>query len=284
MPEQVLSAEKRPAEKPFPWRCPKCRQLTVTRVTMPYSCKRTLGSRIVTVDVPNLAVPRCSNCGEVVFDYAADEQIRAAFRTQYGPENSIDDTFISYWHPKYDETETDEPEYRRLVDTVRIEMESVGSLTEQTFTDILDWKAARVKGRIDWQNIEGYLNTISRCREAQNAEKMRLLVELPGIAVPVASTILHFIYPSVFPIMDQRTVEVLRHFGYIEHKSRDLKRYPAFMQAIASIQKCYPRWDLRAIDRALFAYHKQVLGALGQNGCLSIFAGNRTAEKAKGTA
>ena len=85
MPEQVLSPEKRPAEKPFPWRCPKCHQTTVSRVTMPYHCQRTHGDRIVTVKVPNLAVPRCSNCGEVVFDYSADEQIRAAFRTQFGP-------------------------------------------------------------------------------------------------------------------------------------------------------------------------------------------------------
>lgn len=89
MSEQVLSLEKQPAEKPFPWRCPKCRQLTVTRVTMPYRCQRRLGNRVVTVEVPNLAVPRCSNCGEVVFDYSADEQIRAAFRTQFGPAESV---------------------------------------------------------------------------------------------------------------------------------------------------------------------------------------------------
>lgn len=84
MSEQVLNNEAKPAEKPFPWRCPKCRQLTVTRVTMPYSCQRTHNGRAVTVDVPNLVVPRCSNCGEVVFDYSADEQIRAALRTRFG--------------------------------------------------------------------------------------------------------------------------------------------------------------------------------------------------------
>lgn len=85
MPEQVLSDEKQPAEKPFPWRCPKCRQLTVNRVTMPYSCQRTHNGRVVIVDVPNLAVPQCSNCSEVVFDYAADEQIRAALQTLFVP-------------------------------------------------------------------------------------------------------------------------------------------------------------------------------------------------------
>jgi hypothetical protein len=95
MPEQVLSFEKQPAEKPFPWRCPRCRQPQVTRVTMPYRCQRTHNGRAVTVEVPNLVVPRCANCGEVVFDYAADEQIRAAFRTQFGPAGSPAPTTIA---------------------------------------------------------------------------------------------------------------------------------------------------------------------------------------------
>jgi hypothetical protein len=80
MPEQPMSLGPQRTEKPFPWRCPKCRELTVSRVTMPYRCQRKHRGRVVTVDVPNLAVPRCSNCGEVVFDYTADEQIRAAFQ------------------------------------------------------------------------------------------------------------------------------------------------------------------------------------------------------------
>jgi hypothetical protein len=85
MPGQVMSDEKQLAEKAFPWRCPKCRQSAVNRVTMPYSCQRMHRGRAVTVEFPNLAVPRCSNCGEVVFDYAADEQIRAALQSQFGP-------------------------------------------------------------------------------------------------------------------------------------------------------------------------------------------------------
>jgi hypothetical protein len=52
---------------------------------MPYRCQRTHNGCIVPLEVPNLAVPRCSNCGEAVFDYFADEQIRTAFRIQFGP-------------------------------------------------------------------------------------------------------------------------------------------------------------------------------------------------------
>lgn len=95
MPEQVLN-EKQPAEKPFPWRCPNCRQLTVTRVAMPYRCQRTHRGRVVTVEVPNLTVPRCSNCGEVVFDYVADEQIRATLRTQLDADAKRTQRLIKY--------------------------------------------------------------------------------------------------------------------------------------------------------------------------------------------
>jgi hypothetical protein len=96
MPDQEISAKPQQVEKPFPWRCPKCRQLTVSRVTMPYRCRRTHRGRVVTVDVPNLAVPCCSNCNEVVFDYAADEQIQAAFRTQLDASAKRTQTIIKY--------------------------------------------------------------------------------------------------------------------------------------------------------------------------------------------
>lgn len=89
MPEQVRIPEN-PAAKPFPWRCPKCRQATVNRVTMPYRCRRKHGDRVVTVEIPNLAAPRCSNCGEFVFDSVADEQIREAFRTSFGSKEAFD--------------------------------------------------------------------------------------------------------------------------------------------------------------------------------------------------
>lgn len=96
MSEQLTSTEPQRTEKPFPWRCPKCRQPAVNRVTMPYHCQRKLNGRFVKVKIPNLAVPCCSNCGEVVFDYVADEQIRAAFQTQLDADIKRYQTLIKY--------------------------------------------------------------------------------------------------------------------------------------------------------------------------------------------
>jgi hypothetical protein len=60
--------------------------------------------------------------------------------------NRIDDQFIQAWHLRYDETEDDEPEYKRLLNKVSLEMRTDRSLTRQTFTEILNWKSARLKG------------------------------------------------------------------------------------------------------------------------------------------
>lgn len=171
--------------------------------------------------------------------------------------NYIDDQFIQAWHPRYDETEDDEPEYRRLLNKVAVEMASSRSLTRQTFTEILNWKSARVKGRIDWAAFETYANAFNKFQKVFGMERMKLLVDLPGIGAPVASTFLQFSYPSSFPIIDRRTVDVLRHFGYIQYKSTGIAQYPAFMAAILAIRDYCPKWSLREIDRAVFAFHKQ---------------------------
>ena len=68
--------------RPFPWFCPKCRKKEVRRVTISYQCQRLLDGRPVTIIVPDFAVPKCGNCGELVFDYEADDQINRAFEAQ----------------------------------------------------------------------------------------------------------------------------------------------------------------------------------------------------------
>ena len=179
----------------------------------------------------------------------------------------IDENFINNWHPQYDETENDEPEYKRLVEKVKLEKDRDSSLSQQTFTEILNWKSARVKGRIDWNNFATYVDAIRKCEDLTGMSKMNLLVSLPGIGAPVASTFLQFIYPSSFPIIDRRTVDVLRYFNYIRYKSTGISQYYAFMSAILDLQALYPKWSLREIDRAIFSYHKKnpkIFGTLGK--------------------
>jgi len=54
----------------------------VWRETIAYECRRDFRGEPVTVTVTDLAVPKCRNCGELVFDYLAEEQINRAYAAQ----------------------------------------------------------------------------------------------------------------------------------------------------------------------------------------------------------
>ena len=59
-----------------------CRQREVRPVLMPYRFKIRHDDVQHTVDVPALTVPRCGNCGELLFDNDAGAQMSAALRAQ----------------------------------------------------------------------------------------------------------------------------------------------------------------------------------------------------------
>ena len=83
MPEQSTNSVLVHAKgRPFPWFCPNCRCKEVRRVTIPYQCQRFHNGRPITVVLSALHVPKCGNCGELVFTYNTEEQINLACRAQ----------------------------------------------------------------------------------------------------------------------------------------------------------------------------------------------------------
>jgi hypothetical protein len=177
----------------------------------------------------------------------------------------IDDTFISKWHPKYDDTENDEEEYGRLVAQVAEDMHSAGTILQGTFLAIWRWKKA-IRAiryvRLD-QYEDRYSEAFRRAASELPERKLEALlapdVKLPGTGAATASTIIHFMHPRSMPILDVRTAEALFEAGLISTKRAAAHHYEEFRKAIEGIRhRCRSR-NLREIDRALFAYHKQVL-------------------------
>jgi len=66
--------------RPFPWRCPACMMDEVVPSCVPYQIDIKHDGVLHAVSLPNLKVPRCRSCGELLFDDAADEQINVALR------------------------------------------------------------------------------------------------------------------------------------------------------------------------------------------------------------
>ena len=175
----------------------------------------------------------------------------------------IDASFVTRWSVK---SEGDQQEYDDIMAAVQGELKRTGNISENTFIEIVRWKAARLLGKRGWigrhllrgQYKEIYAKRVSAARMAPDQEKIFRL-KAPGIDAPVASTILHFMYPSKFPIMDVRTVEVLNHMGYVEWITRSLENYQVFRKVMRELSS-ETGFSFRKVDQALFAYHKMKLG------------------------
>jgi putative zinc finger/helix-turn-helix YgiT family protein len=71
-------------ERLFSPKCGKCRQRTMALAKVSYSTPIDHDGRTYTVALPELIVPRCSNCGTIALDDEANRQISEAFRKQAG--------------------------------------------------------------------------------------------------------------------------------------------------------------------------------------------------------
>jgi putative zinc finger/helix-turn-helix YgiT family protein len=69
-------------DRPFPWRCPNCLATDVWPVVTPYTAKVKHDGIEYTIDIPALEIPKCRNCGELLFSNHVDEQIRDALRSR----------------------------------------------------------------------------------------------------------------------------------------------------------------------------------------------------------
>jgi putative zinc finger/helix-turn-helix YgiT family protein len=72
------------SDKPFPWRCPECGKKEVRPATIRHTSQIKHDGRLYEISVPELRVPKCGACGELVFDNVADEQIGQALRQHLG--------------------------------------------------------------------------------------------------------------------------------------------------------------------------------------------------------
>jgi hypothetical protein len=193
---------------------------------------------------------------------AGSEKIKAANMSL-----QIDDAFIGRWHLEYDDPRIggDDRDYETLVTTVARELSSRSTISKKTFLEIWKWKGAmRVIRHVKIEQYDTlYAVAFHHAASEPPERKLSALLaggkKLPGVGAPTGSTIIHFIHPETMPIIDVRTVEVLFEACLIPSKHRDLKHYERFREAIGEVRQRCPKWSLRQIDRALFAYHKRVL-------------------------
>jgi len=66
--------------KPFPWKCPKCREVAVRAEIVTYDAEVLHDGKTYKFSVPGLKCPQCQACGQLLPDTEANQQISQAFR------------------------------------------------------------------------------------------------------------------------------------------------------------------------------------------------------------
>jgi len=127
------------------------------------------------------------------------------------------------------------------------------------FLDLAMWKSARPR-RLYERNRDDFVRKVTALAFQADDDRLRLqiLMALDGVRVPLASTILHFAFPDMYPILDVRVLRTLRNAGlWHGHDApgftlADWLKYTRLMRGLSKKL----RVDLRTLDKALWAFDK----------------------------
>ena len=146
--------------------------------------------------------------------------------------------------------------YRGTADEVEMKrlLKKQGYLRQKELVRIGMWKSKRPKRHYESEeNDDLTVKEITAFSFRTKSEKARIesLLALKGISWPVASAILHFAFPSKYPIWDFR---VLWSLGWTEHYNFNL--WQKYCSKIRKISGKY-KLPIRTVEKALWKYSKE---------------------------
>lgn len=150
--------------------------------------------------------------------------------------------------------------YRRQDSKVEADMKRLlrrqRYLTRKELIKIGRWKSPRAIHHYESrENDERMVRAVTKFSFSADSERARIqsLLVLKGVNWPLASTILHFAFPDVYPIMDFRVIESL---GWDRPASYTFDFWEKYWREIRKMaRRC--RQPIRDIEKALWQYNKE---------------------------
>jgi hypothetical protein len=133
-----------------------------------------------------------------------------------------------------------------------------GHYTRDEFILICGWKTARSRPKVTSNSEAAIVEATGRAfGTADEDERMHALLELEGVGVPTASTLLHFAFPAHYPILDVRALDSL---GVTARSQYPVSFWLAYLEACRELAaRCGV--SLRTLDKALWQHSKERPGA-----------------------
>ncbi len=134
-----------------------------------------------------------------------------------------------------------------------------GYLTKPELEKVCAWKSARVMKQVR-RNSPACVRKITRSAFSSTSEleKIRKLITLHGVGVPMASAILMFMDPQQYPVIDIRGWQLLHAMKAVKANERGANLTPGQWVEFLGIVRSYARQfgvSARDVQRALFEAH-----------------------------
>src|SRR3954454_7416462 len=129
-----------------------------------------------------------------------------------------------------------------------------GHYTRAEFIDVCAWKTVRSRPKVAINSEHAVVDATGRAlATTDEAARMAALLELKGVGVPTASTLLYFAFPDDYPILDVRALHALGH------KPRSVYPISYWLPYLAACRELALEHgvSLRTLDKALWQWSKE---------------------------
>jgi hypothetical protein len=129
-----------------------------------------------------------------------------------------------------------------------------GYYTREEFIEVCAWKTVRSRPKVSSNAEADVVSATGAAIAAEDeAARMAALLELEGVGVPTASTLLYCAFPEDYPILDVRALESL---GVKPRSQYPLSFWLGYLDACRELAQ-RAGVPLRTLDKALWQYSKE---------------------------
>jgi hypothetical protein len=129
-----------------------------------------------------------------------------------------------------------------------------GHYTRAEFIEVCGWKTVRSRPRVAANSEAAVVKATARALSAVDEEaRMSALLELAGVGVPTASTLLYFVFPDDYPILDVRALESL---GVAGRSVYTVGFWLAYLSTCRTLAR-RAGVSIRTLDKALWQFSKE---------------------------
>ncbi len=129
-----------------------------------------------------------------------------------------------------------------------------GHYTWVEFIEVCGWKTVRSRPKVAANTEPAVIDATGRALSAvDEATRISALLELAGVGVPTASTLLYFVFPAEYPILDVRALESL---GVKARSVYPVGFWLAYLSACRTLAQ-RAGVSIRTLDKALWQHSKE---------------------------